>query len=206
MTDAPPNFSEPTWGSSHSRTGSLSTAKFHYSSNDLPKGLIFCSGWSWPSDKPYFHLQTRRMGCSAKCFFTGGAAAPRSQTESGKAAPGDTEHRPSRRSLRNVLGREAPRRNASADKTCSQVSQSHWQRPFFQEAPEIYSPCFSKLPLESRSPRRHCTLLALLLCKEASPQGTPPLSRQRFAALPVLLAFPRHALHPDRFFHAFEVG
>ena len=47
---------------------------------------------------------------------------------------------------------------------------------------------------------KHCHPAALLLCREASPWGTSPLWHQRFAALPVLLPFPRDALHPDSFF------
>lgn len=88
---------KPRRGLFQARTGSLSAATFHYNSNDLPsekRGLIFCSGWSWPPDKPYFHLQTMRLGCSAKCSPPGATAARRSQRMRGAPRPGMCGHGP----------------------------------------------------------------------------------------------------------------
>jgi len=122
-------------------------------------GLIFCSGWSWPSDKPYFHLQTRRMGCSAKCFFTGSAAALRRQPGSGKAAPGDAEHRPSWHSLATATcWEEKPPDETPAQTKPAQKSLKVTGRDRFSKKLHKFILCLSPSYLwraGSRSLRRH---------------------------------------------------
>lgn len=98
----PQTSPKPRRGLFQAGTGSLSAATFHYNSDDLPSekpGLIFCSGWSWPPDKPYFHLQTMRLGCSAKRSLPGATAARRSQGTSAAPLPGTRDHGPTAPSI-----------------------------------------------------------------------------------------------------------
>lgn len=139
--------------------------------------------------KPCFHSQTRRMGCSAKYFFTGGAAALHSQPESGKAAPGDAEHL-----LKLPLHRKrSPQRKQQHRQNLPSSGPESLARTIFPSSSiNLCSAFFQTTSGEQKPPQAQGVTMPMqiglhpcppgrvlgevLLLSSISHQGTPPLS------------------------------
>lgn len=96
-------------------------------------------------DKPYFHLQTRQMGCSAKCFFPDCVAVLCSQWREGKLHAGMQSTSPPDTPAREEKPPdETPAQTKPAQKSLKVTSKDNFSEKF-------HSLPVSKLPWESRS-------------------------------------------------------
>lgn len=154
-------------------------------------------------DKPYFHLQTRQMGCSAKCFLPDCVAVLCSQWRVGKlhagmqsTSPPDTpaqeekppDEMPAQKKLLRSLSKSLakiifPRSSILClfPNSCGRAEASAGRR-----CEGACAGGLTALPL-GRCWVKHCQPAALLHI----PSGSPPLCHQHSAALPVLKIFPR---------------